>query len=78
LKHRFSSETLWSLNPFIVLLEKKKGKILDLGCGAGHASYLINKFLKPELLILADYDYSLIYLARAIACMYRSVYLEAL
>ncbi|HJH27789.1 MAG TPA: hypothetical protein C5S37_13735, partial [Methanophagales archaeon] len=48
LKHRFSSQTFWSLYPFIKLLRKKRERILDVCCGAGHASFVISKYVIPD------------------------------
>lgn len=64
LKHRFSWETLWSVYPFIPLLKRKRARILDIGCGAGHASFLISTYVHPEELICADRSFRNLYLAR--------------
>src|SRR5574340_1573165 len=36
LKHRFSSQTFWSLYPFIPLIRNQGGNILEACCGSGH------------------------------------------
>ena len=64
LKHRFSSETFWPIYPFMPLLEENKNRILDLGCGAGHASFVISNHAKPRHLVCADYLFSNLYLAK--------------
>ncbi|UCE73420.1 MAG: class I SAM-dependent methyltransferase [Methanomassiliicoccales archaeon] len=64
LKHRFSSQTFWSLYPFIPLIERKNEMVLDLGCGAGHGSFILSKYIKPENLVCADENYTMLYLAK--------------
>ncbi|HJH27079.1 MAG TPA: hypothetical protein C5S37_10005 [Methanophagales archaeon] len=63
-KHRFSSETLWSVYPFVPLLKENRKRILDLGCGGGHASFIISTYVKPEELICADHTFKSLYLAK--------------
>ena len=64
LKHRFSSQTFWSLYPFIKLLRKKRKRILDMCSGAGHASFVISKYVNPDELICVDGDFKSLYLAK--------------
>ena len=64
LKHRFSSQTFWSLYPFIKLLRKKRKRILDVCCGAGHASFVISKYVNPDELICIDGEFKSLYLAK--------------
>ncbi len=64
LKHRFSSETLWPVYPFIPLLKENKERILDLGCGRGHASFIISTYVKPEGLVCADHTFKSLYLTK--------------
>ena len=64
LRNRFSSESLWSIYPLIPLLKRKKSRILDLGCGAGHSSFVISKYVEPQLLCCADSIYRNLFLAR--------------
>ena len=63
-KHRFSAETLWSVYPFIPLLKRNRKRILDLGCGRGHASFIISAYVEPEELVCADRTFKSLYLAR--------------
>ena len=63
-KHRFSTQTFWSLYPFIPLLKKKRKRILDICCGAGHASFVISKYVNPDELICVDGDFKSLYLAK--------------
>lgn len=63
-KQRFSSESFWSLYPFIPLLTKNKEKILDLGCGVGHASFVLDKYVEPKQLFSADYSFRNLFLAK--------------
>jgi SAM-dependent methyltransferase/uncharacterized protein YbaR (Trm112 family) len=64
LKHRFSSQTFWSCYPFIPLIEKKNNKVLDMGCGAGHLSFVLSRHMRPENLVCADENYTLLLLAK--------------
>ena len=64
LKHRFSSQTFWSLYPFIKLLRKKRKRILEMCCGAGHASFVISKYVNPNELICVDGNFKNLYLAK--------------
>ena len=64
LRNRFSCETFWSIYPFIPLLKRKKSRILDLGCGAGHSSFVISKYVEPQQHCCADLSYQRLYLAK--------------
>jgi len=64
LKHRFSTESFWSLYPFLPLLKKKNERILDLACGVGHASFVLSNYVDPKQLVLADSSFKLLYLAK--------------
>lgn len=63
-KHRFSSQTFWSLYPFIPLLRMKRKRILEVCCGAGHASFAISKYVNPDELICVDGGFMSLYLAK--------------
>lgn len=64
LKHRFSADSFWSLYPFLTIIDKKKMRILDLGCGAGHLSFVLSEYIKPFELCCADKCFNLLYLAK--------------
>jgi SAM-dependent methyltransferase len=64
IKNRFSSEVLWSLYPFIPLLKRKKTRILELGCGMGHGSFVVSKHIGPQQQCCADLLFKRLYLAR--------------
>ena len=64
LKHRFSASSFWSLYPFVPLLRKRRKRILEVCCGAGHASFVISKYVNPEELICVDGTFSSLYLAK--------------
>jgi SAM-dependent methyltransferase len=63
-KQRFSSESFWSLYPFLPLFAEKKDRILDLSCGVGHSSFVLEKYVKPNQLFSADYSFKSLYLAK--------------
>lgn len=63
LKHRFSAETLWAVYPFLPLL-KNRERILDIGCGTGHASFIISNHAKPKEQFCVDYAFRNLYLAK--------------
>jgi len=63
-KQRFSSESFWSLYPFLPLFAEKKERILDLSCGVGHSSFVLEKYVKPNQLFSCDYSYKSLYLAK--------------
>ena len=63
-EHRFSSQTFWSIYPFISLLKKKRKRILEVCCGAGHVSFVISKYVNPDELICVDGDFRSLYLAK--------------
>jgi SAM-dependent methyltransferase/uncharacterized protein YbaR (Trm112 family) len=63
-KHRFSSQTFWSLYPFVPLLRKKRKRILDVCCGVGHPSFVISKYVNPDELICVDGEFKSLYLAK--------------
>lgn len=64
LKHRFSSETFWSIYPFISLLKKKNERVLDMGCGTGHASFILSNYTNTKDLVCADKLFCNLYLAK--------------
>jgi SAM-dependent methyltransferase/uncharacterized protein YbaR (Trm112 family) len=64
LKHRFSASSFWSLYPFIPLLRGKRKRILDVCCGAGHASFVVSKYVNPDELICVDGEFKSLYLAK--------------
>ena len=63
-EHRFSSQTFWSIYPFISLLKKKRKRILEVCCGAGHVSFVISKYVNPDELICVDGSFRSLYLAK--------------
>ena len=63
LGHRFSSQTFWSLYPFVSLIRNKGGKVLEVCCGSGHASFILSRSIPPERLIGIDGDFRNLYLA---------------
>jgi SAM-dependent methyltransferase len=46
------------------LLKQNKEKILDIGCGRGHSSFVISTYIKPKELVCADMNFRNLYLAK--------------
>jgi SAM-dependent methyltransferase/uncharacterized protein YbaR (Trm112 family) len=63
LKHRFSSQTFWSLYPFLPLIRERSDRILEVCCGSGHASFVLSRDIPPDRLIGIDGDFRNLYLA---------------
>ncbi len=63
-KHRFSADSLWSIYPFIPILKTNRQRILDLGCGQGHVSFVISTCVNPEELVCVDHNFRSLYVAR--------------
>jgi SAM-dependent methyltransferase len=63
LKHRFSSETFWSIYSFLPLL-RGKNKILDICCGAGHSSFVISSHINPTYHFSIDGSFNNLYYNR--------------
>ena len=63
-RHRFSTESLWSVYPFITPLKKFNQRVLDVGCGAGHASFLLSTYVPCKDLVCLDINFRLLYLAK--------------
>jgi SAM-dependent methyltransferase/uncharacterized protein YbaR (Trm112 family) len=64
LRHRFSTQTFWSLYPFIPLIRRNKKRVLDVCCGCGHASFVLSRYVCPEALVGVDNDFRNVYLAK--------------
>lgn len=67
LYHRFANPSILAAIPVILLLRElsaQGGRLIDIGGGAGHASFLIRKFFPALEVILTDADFANLYLAR--------------
>lgn len=62
LKNRFSTESLWSIYPFISILKENSDRILDLSCGMGHSSFILSTYVRPQQLVCADYHFRQLYI----------------
>lgn len=62
LKHRFSSQTFWSLYPFVPLIREHGKKVLEICCGSGHASFVLSRHISPEKLVAVDGNFWNLYL----------------
>ncbi len=62
LKHRFSSQTFWSLYPFLPLIREHGERILEICCGSGHASFVLSRKVSPEKLVAIDGNFWNLYL----------------
>jgi ubiquinone/menaquinone biosynthesis C-methylase UbiE/uncharacterized protein YbaR (Trm112 family) len=54
LKHRFSSQTFWSLYPFLPLIREHGERILEICCGSGHASFVLSRHISADKLVAVD------------------------
>ncbi|HEY5539011.1 MAG TPA: class I SAM-dependent methyltransferase, partial [Thermoplasmata archaeon] len=57
-------ETLWLAYAVMPLVGARDGVTLELGCGAGHASYLLGSHSDARELICTDHSFWALYLAR--------------
>ncbi|MEW6587185.1 MAG: class I SAM-dependent methyltransferase, partial [Nitrospirota bacterium] len=64
LRHRFSCQTFWSLYPFVSMIRHKGGRILEVCCGSGHASFILSRSIPAEKMIGIDGDFRSLYLAK--------------
>jgi len=64
LMHRFAAETLWMVHAIVPMIRSKDSTVLDLGCGAGHASYVLSSYSGVRDLICTDRSFWELYLAR--------------
>ena len=44
------------IKPFLKYVNGKTGKVLEIGCGNGHGTRLINKYFRPKKIIGIDVD----------------------
>jgi len=63
LKHRFSSQTFWSLYPFVPLIREHGEKILEICCGSGHASFVLSRHISPDKMVAVDGSFWNLFLA---------------
>jgi SAM-dependent methyltransferase len=66
-KHRFSCPSLISAMPFFPVIKvalSGGGRILDLGCGMGHLSYLMSRQFGAKNIFCADISFRGLYFAR--------------
>lgn len=64
LKHRFSSETFWLIYPFLSPLRNRGGRFLEVGCGAGHAAFVVSRYASPSEMVCLDGNYRNLFLAQ--------------
>lgn len=64
LKHRFSAESFWPLLAALPVLRQRSGTVVDIGCGIGHASFVISTMLRPRTLFSLDRTFWELFLAR--------------
>lgn len=57
LKHRFSNPTFLANLPLINMIKEPEKNVLDLGCGTGHTSFVISKFVPERNIICADREF---------------------
>jgi len=65
LKKRFTLPSFYKAMPLLILVRELYPEvILDLGCGAGHYSFVLNKLCPGSKLISVDQHYTYLYLAK--------------
>ncbi len=64
LRHRFSAQSFWLLYPFLPALKRQGRRLLELCCGAGHASFVVSRYASPEDLVCLDGNFRNLFLAR--------------
>lgn len=52
--YRFSSDTFWLARMTIPIMGMQPEIIIDVGCGAGHSSFLIENIVKPKMHFCID------------------------
>lgn len=68
--HRYANPSFLGAIPLLQLFgllqnhSERPLRVLDLGCGTGHASYLISRLLPKLELVCADHDFSNLFLAK--------------
>lgn len=68
LLHRYSNNSFLAAIPLLLLLKELGGesrRVLDLNCGAGHASFLIQTLFPHLSVIASDHDFVNLYLAKS-------------
>ena len=63
LRHRFSAQSFWTLYPFFPFLGQRR-RVLEICCGAGHASYVISRALAPSEMICLDGNFKNLFFLR--------------
>ena len=76
LRHRFSSQSFWDLYPFLPVL-KQRGRLLEICCGAGHASFVISRAVFPSEMICIDGNFRNLFLLQKFFSPAQSVLVDA-
>ena len=65
LKHRFALPSFYKSIPLLIFIKEQDPKlILDLGCGAGHYSFVMDNLCPEARIISIDQHYAYLYLAK--------------
>jgi len=64
LKYRFSSPTLLIVAPFLRFFSSTQKLVLDVGCGAGHLSFILSKVISGDRIVGIDQNFVSLLLAK--------------
>jgi SAM-dependent methyltransferase len=64
LVHRYANPSFLAAIGPMMLLKESNGRVLDLACGAGHASFLMGALWPDLSIVSADQDFVSLYLAK--------------
>jgi hypothetical protein len=62
--YRFSSPNFLGSIPLVSLYAGSNGMVLDTGCGVGHSTFLLSKYVKEERIVSIDNNFTFVHLAR--------------
>lgn len=62
--HRFSFDSFWPTYTMIPLMGWQPEIVVDVGCGGGHASFLISQLVNPQVHFCLDRDFRFLLLTK--------------
>jgi SAM-dependent methyltransferase len=63
-RYRFSSPSFLAFLPLVSVFRERKGGILDFGCGVGHTSFVLSKWVDPKSITCCDRNFANLYIAK--------------